>query len=381
MSRRRTLLPYVAALSLLAIAASRTSAQSVADLERQAAVIRQQAEVATRAVRLRDSARDASAARDTVQAHALTVEFRGVEPNLVRPAAVIAWQLLDGRYGPIANRLSEARLRVTRDTSTGDTPVWRAGGLSVSRSGPAVAGTSTSFPVFPLTVPADTLGLALAGVAEEAIVSRTDASLRSWLPNPLGFETKDPLWTLVYTELVTAPSRATKGCFAGALDDCRAALGFVPDSLQFERWYAGQPTEWLVHRFAAIARTSGLAAVYSSCVDDHDPQACNRIASEMGVGRLPPPLGEGARTLLLHLALERGGRDAASRLLADSTAPVEARLERAAAIPIDSLVSVWRGRVLAARPESVMVSVAGAWIAVGWAAGLGLVALRSSRWR
>jgi hypothetical protein len=381
MSSRLAFLRRLTALALSALTlAAPIAAQSVAELERQAALIRSQAEVATRAIVVRDSARNAAAARDTVQVGALTVELRGVDRDLVRSAATIAWRLLDARYGPIA-KLAESRLRVRRDTTSGNTPMWARGSISVARSGRAVAGTATSFRALPLTVSADSFGLTLASVAEEAMVSGTDASLRGWLPNPLGFGAKDALWTQAYTELVTAPSRATRGCFAGALDDCRAAFGFVPDSLQFERWYGGQPTEWLVHRFGAVARSSGLGGVYASCVDEHDPQACNRIAREIGVGKLPPPLGADSRALLLQLALERGGRDAASRLLAHSAAPVETRLERAASIPIDSLVSMWRSRVLMARPESVMVSAAGAWIAVGWATSLGLVALRSSRWR
>src|SRR5439155_1464720 len=68
-------------------------------------------------------------------------------------------------------------------------------------------------------------------------------------------------------------------------------------------------------------------------------------------------------------------------LLLGSVGWLPGRLRPAADLPLDSLLAVWRGRVLAARPEPVTLESKGAWVALSWGVIFGLLALRSTRWR
>ncbi|HWA16883.1 MAG TPA: hypothetical protein VG817_10645, partial [Gemmatimonadales bacterium] len=109
--------------------------------------------------------------------------------------------------------------------------------------------------------------------------------------------------------------------------------------------------------------------------------ACAELLRSLDPGQLPQPLLAESRQVLVRQALRVGGRDAYHRLMADTTASLAARFERAAGIPIDSLVVLWRNAVLAARPEPVSLPVTGALAGIGWVLLLGYFGLRSSRWR
>src|SRR5205814_8919717 len=98
-------------------------------------------------------------------------------------------------------------------------------------------------------------------------------------------------------------------------------------------------------------------------------------------GAIPGPLGGPMRIWLVQFALEVGGPGGFHRLTAAAGQPVDAQFAAAADMPLDSLLAVWRGRVLAARPEPVTLESKGAWVALSWGVIFGLLALRSTRWR
>jgi hypothetical protein len=60
---------------------------------------------------------------------------------------------------------------------------------------------------------------------------------------------------------------------------------------------------------------------------------------------------------------------------------IDQRLSSAAGVPLDSLLSVWRSSVILARPTPVELPGYGPFVGLGWVLVLGMLALRSSRWR
>jgi len=112
-----------------------------------------------------------------------------------------------------------------------------------------------------------------------------------------------------------------------------------------------------------------------------DDSACVQLLQRTPESAIPAPLGHPTRIGLVQLGLKVGGPEAFHRLTAAAGRPVEAQLATAAGIPLGSLLDVWRGRVLAARPKPVTLEFNGAWVALTWGVIFGLLALRSTRWR
>src|SRR5436309_1922249 len=109
--------------------------------------------------------------------------------------------------------------------------------------------------------------------------------------------------------------------------------------------------------------------------------ACTELLRSLPPGVRPRPLTYDARAALVHIALRLGGREAYHRLIATPALPIPQRLAGAAGVSVDSLVSLWRAEILAARPAPVTVPPWGPWVALGWTAVFAVCALRSSRWR
>lgn len=136
--------------------------------------------------------------------------------------------------------------------------------------------------------------------------------------------------TGIYIELVSAGSSAAHSCYLGDIDACRDALGL------------GEP--------GGDARSR--------------------------------PLNERARRLLVEVAIELGGEGAFDRLLAPAGDEVEARLAAAARVELDSVVSVWRARVVeGVAHRSPGVDPIAAAASLGWIAVFMFLASRRSRWR
>ncbi|HWZ29484.1 MAG TPA: hypothetical protein VNX15_13030 [Gemmatimonadales bacterium] len=212
---------------------------------------------------------------------------------------------------------------------------------------------------------------------------RVDRRFSSWLGNTVRpvFDTAAEQ-SAVYVQLVTAGAAAATRCFEGSVAGCSAALQLAEDS------------EFYLTAFDALQRRTAVAgarsrqvleptalATYSLCVDHHVDSACVGFLHGIGAGQVPQPLSSQARNLLVSTALSLGGVDAYDRLMADSTAPVIARLERAAHAPIDKVVGEWRARIIAARPAVQGIPLRGAIVTLGWVGLIAIGAIRSTRWR
>jgi len=121
--------------------------------------------------------------------------------------------------------------------------------------------------------------------------------------------------------------------------------------------------------------------VYDACTRDGDDSSCIQLMRGPVGTEIAPPFSVHVRQLLLTMAIEAGASGAFDRLIRTEGQPLDARLAAASGLPIDSLVSQWRARVLSAHPKTVAADERAAWAAVCWGVLLIGVALRSSRWR
>jgi hypothetical protein len=232
----------------------------------------------------------------------------------------------------------------------------------------------------PRNVTAEDLEHTLIGMAGQP---RVDWRFGSWLGGTVHpvLDTAAEA-SAVYVQLVTAGSVAATRCFSGTRTACVAALQLPEDSEFYLAVFT--PAE----RRAAVAGarsrdmiTPTALVTYSRCVDDRVDSACVAFLGSIGTGQVPQPLSSQARNLLVSTAFSLGGAGAYDRLMADSTAPVITRLERAANAPIDRVVDEWRTRVLGARPAAGGVPARGVFLALGWVGLIAAGAIRSTRWR
>ncbi len=319
---------------IAAMAAGRLAGQSVERLQVRADSLLREWRRASALADMVDSLKHGRAAggTDTISVGALRI-VATPSPARLREAAARAWPVIDSLYG------SEAPRHATPDQR-----------------------------------------------ADRSARPSPDRALQNWLGGSV-LPITHPLQAraAVYVQLVTAPSQAARSCFLGVIGDCRNALALSesPDPLQ--QWYpsAGERRALVFRSFAEYfgysdhgAHKSGL----QQCGAGSDA-ACTELLRSLPPGALPRPLAYDARAALLHIALRLGGREAYHRLIATPTLPIPQRLAGAAGVSVDSLVSLWRSEILAARPAPVTLPPWGPWAALGWTAVFAVCALRSSRWR
>jgi hypothetical protein len=361
MCRCRCLLPV-----LVCAAATRTlAAQSGAQLQTRADSLAREwrrANAVADAVDSLERAR-ALAGRDTIRVGALTI-VANPSPLPLREAATRAWPALDSLYGTAARQL-EGRPYVIAAFDP-DTTVER----------PAVRGA--------LQVPQndDVASLALI-LLMHVPMAPLDTALQGWLGGSVRPTIRpEQQRAAVYVQLVTAPSGAARSCFVGEAGGCLGALDLIDGPEDLERWYPSQAERraLVTRSFAEYFGRGARQPTLRLCAEGSDA-ACAELLRLLPPGALPRPLGYDARETLVHIALRHGGRDAYQRLIATPRAPIADRLASAAGMSIDTLVSRWRGEILASRPKPVALPPWGVWAALGWTAVFAACGLRSSRWR
>jgi hypothetical protein len=305
----------------------------------------------------------ATAGRDTIAVGGLRI-IVNPSPLPVRAAAERAWPLLDSLYGTVAADLVE-RPYIIRSFDP-DTAVRRPI-LYVGMELPWDLDATSLTAVLLTTVPPPRF--------DPAIAQWLGASLRPTL-RPLEEQRE------VFLQLVTAPSAAVRACFLGAIDRCKNVLQLDDTTDLLNRWYS-TPAEreaLVTESFSGYFERGATAPALLRC-RQHMDDACTMLLRSLPPGTLPRPLANAARTVLVREALQLGGREAYSRLVAEPTAPMSQRLASAAGVGIDSLVVRWRNSVLDARPAPLTLPWWAGVAAFGWTAFFGFCALRSSRWR
>ncbi len=151
-----------------------------------------------------------------------------------------------------------------------------------------------------------------------------------WLgdPLPLHMADRDRRYLAMYM-VMTSTGKAERGCAEDKLELCAFALGL------------------------RVAPSSDLTGAY-------------------------PPL---VRADLFLTALEIGGPEAWSRIVAAHPARPEAALTAASGLTADSLLARWKNRIVALRPVEGPLQPTTALLAAGWVGALLLGTLGASRWR
>ena len=221
-------------------------------------------------------------------------------------------------------------------------------------------------------------------LVRNAPLARPDAALQSWLAAPL-VPPRDTARerATVYVDLVTSRASISRRCFDGDLAACSVALGLSPTDRPVQDWWSAADRRALIpdllgdYYLVEPARRS----THAACVRHGVDSACIRILESVPPAALPRPLGPQARITLVQLALERGGRESYSRLLADSLAGLADRFAAASGMTPDALITAWHRGIIASRPTRVTLPWLTAFVVLGWTLVFVTSALSSSRWR
>ena len=191
--------------------------------------------------------------------------------------------------------------------------------------------------------------------ASELIGERSASDLTLWM---LGGRLSDPAvnFTEAFVDLFTAPALVARECAERDPARCRVALGLAlvddpPGTMYTEEDRRVVARAWWGRRYATAEHP------VNPCASAPMTAACRTFAQSLAPEAWTRPLGRSARMAVLAVATEMGGAGAWGRLVADSTVPLAARIELAAGRPIGDVVSAWRSRVLASRPEPVRPSL------------------------
>jgi hypothetical protein len=303
---------------------------------------------------------------DTIRAGTIILYAIPSMRAVARIGADSAWLLLSRIYGRWADSARNARLLVSRLQMTGGEP---------SRDQALADGLGASIVGISEPVRADQITRGTLAIVSPLIYGRADGVLKRWLP----WIYPDTVLRLhadaMYEELATTPWSAARRCYSGDLTACRLSLG-VTRVDPATGWYNA------MDRRVYVAQVlHGTSEAARDCVDAGDDAACIASLKRAPGGAPEPPLGDQARQFLLALAINAGGPRAFERLMAHPQEPLDARIEAAADIPLDSLITRWRDQILAGHPKTVAADSQAAWAAVAWGIALTIVALRSTRWR
>lgn len=209
-------------------------------------------------------------------------------------------------------------------------------------------------------------------------------ALMGWLGNSVMVSEEDLEW--VYRDLASSPSVAAKRCYRGDLEWCWKAAGLPLGEGGWDEWYSPEERRlkvksrwghWLEDE-RLWSRMSHSFFLTHGCVALESDRACSLMLQ-----RVPAaiPLEATARSSLVAEALTQGGEGAFTRFLSASGRPIRDRLAEAAGMPADTLVALWRARVLEARPESHAGLILSPLPLALWLVLLLGLATKSSRWR
>ena len=217
----------------------------------------------------------------------------------------------------------------------------------------------------------------LEALAQEHFM-KLDSATQRWLRQPLDPGADRHIERSgVYVELATSPNRIVSDCRSGKIDRCREGFAFELPEDPITMWYDAAERRRIGSRSLKNRRRDPNVP---RCAEGDDA-ACIAEMRTWSVGELPAPLTNGARHSLVWVALGLGGDGALDRLQSSRATSTEKRLEETARTSSASLIAAWRDSVMVNRPRPVTASGRTAWAAVMWGGLLGILAMRSSRWR
>lgn len=194
-----------------------------------------------------------------------------------------------------------------------------------------------------------------------------------------------------YRMVATTRSRASRACLAGDTGACGSAMGLVERQdvgplgarwvvARLGEWYTPEERLALVRANVSPRNRGRLGDARRRCVADSDIAVCDRVLTEY-LRRDWTPYAPGVRETLVAYAIERGGPGAWERLAEDpDMTPIEA-MEHASGVPMSELLSGWRARLVASRPDAYEHLIPRSGMTLVWTLIFAALAMRSTRWR
>lgn len=183
-----------------------------------------------------------------------------------------------------------------------------------------------------------------------------------------------------YLDIAVTPSRLAPSCISGNAMDCWSLLGLDVEGNATELWYTPDQRRAVVGKWRRWGNTREIQARVDRCIWESDLAACDEVLAENTERRIDP-LEDGARNLMVALALEAGGPGSWARLLEDpDMTPAEA-LRYASGLETEELAQRWIDVISAARPEVHAGLGSLQFFTALWIGVLTFLTMRSTRWR
>ena len=212
-------------------------------------------------------------------------------------------------------------------------------------------------------------------IAAAQATGLADLSLSRWV-TPVLPPTKKSAedWTEVAGWVLGAQSETMKRCINGSALSCGTVLGLEEHDDKLAAFYGPSDYPSLVEGYGVQKyEPESVATAVNRCIRSADEATCGQMVRRFPVSN---PLPAQSRLSLVEIALEHGGAGAAGRYLA-ATGTIRDRLTAASGVPTDTLLLLWRDRVLASRPSH---NVTGAALAgFGWSLLILFVSMRRPR--
>ena len=190
--------------------------------------------------------------------------------------------------------------------------------------------------------------------ASEIVGEQLGSRLSEWLAG-VRLSTRVAQPEAAFIDLGTAPALVDRRCAQGDIERCSEALGLVPNADPRSEWYTPEDRRVVARSiWRGRHRNQGDSVTATNpCLPQPASAACLAFIDSLAPSVWRRALSVEARSVLLLLAVESGGEASWGRLVNDTAAPPAALLASAANLPLSELVSRWRSRVMAARPDAV----------------------------
>jgi hypothetical protein len=202
---------------------------------------------------------------------------------------------------------------------------------------------------------ADILRAAVETWFMRAAHAQAPPAIRQW--SSIFFAFRPPANSDYHTYRVVAysPFRSSSSCLRGVNRACRSLFAIEPGGDTTASWLDPDERRGIVSRYGPQywrRRTiDGVDAgvLGDRCVRAGIDAACRDVLRTINFAS---PLHSITRAELMRLAFERGGAEAFARFRSARSEDVGDIIETTAGVPLDSLLTEWRTRILAAKPQS-----------------------------
>jgi len=224
----------------------------------------------------------------------------------------------------------------------------------------------------------DAVAMVRGAVAQAIVNDLAGSALATWADGD-PFVSQDA--AALYRTLASTPSRSLGACLQGSDASCLASTGLVSRPGILDDWYTPEERRAVVRSGTSPSHPSVSREAYEACTEGRDTAVCDALLSAIGTEGRWTPFPPAARRSLVRFALERGGRGAWARLVADPGASAGQALASAAGVELPTLVAEWRVRLESGRRSAYAGFGGSTSVALLWVLVFTALAARSTRWR